>query len=75
MSDQAKQAAVLAMCQAFRELNEIRARDGVPWTSFGYRATVDANYFSQVVDDLDAAVLSLTGKSAHCHPCMYPTNP
>lgn len=37
---------------AYRELNEIRARDGVPYTHQGGKACVDEAYFSAVVDAL-----------------------
>jgi hypothetical protein len=63
--------AARALVRAFRELNEIRARDGVPWTSSGYPACVSQDYFSAVVDEIDAAVIALTGKGAHCHPLLY----
>ena len=62
---------VKACVKAFRELNEIRARDGVPYTHYGCKASVDANYFSSVVDAIDEAVLAATGHSAHCHPVLY----
>jgi len=44
---------MLAVCwAAWRELNEIRARDGVPYTHSG-PSCVDENYFSSVVDALE----------------------
>jgi hypothetical protein len=60
------------MCQAYLELNTIRARDGVPYTHYG-RSDVCEEYFSEVVDKLDAAVRLLTGQAAHCHPSLYKT--
>ena len=54
----------------FAELNEIRARDGVPYTHCG-KSNVDEGYFSSVVDGLDEAVMTATGKSAHCHSELY----
>lgn len=42
----------LALWAAWRELNEIRARDGVPYTHMGGKACVDEEYFSSVVDEL-----------------------
>ena len=62
---------VRAMVKAFNELNEIRARDGVPYTQDGWKASIDPVYFSSVVDELDEAVKAITGKSAHCHPELY----
>lgn len=64
-------ALVHASVRAFAELNAIRARDGVPYHSDGSRSDVCEKYFSSVVDALDAAVESLTGRSAHCHPELY----
>lgn len=63
--------AVRAMVKAYRELNAIRARDGVPWTRYGYASGVCPDYFSGVVDELDKVVLLLTGRGAHCHPELY----
>jgi hypothetical protein len=62
---------VRAAVRAFAELNAIRARDGVPYTHEGWKSGVDEDYFSSVVDGLDDAVKSATGKSAHCHPELY----
>lgn len=56
---------------AFREMNEIRARDGVPYTHMGCKSSVTEEHFSRVADMLDEAVKAATGKSAHCHPELY----
>ena len=65
------QRVLKAIAMAYRELNTIRARDGVPFQRNGYPCDVDEEYFSHVVDELDAAMIELTGKSAHCHPALY----
>lgn len=75
MEDELQRQCVRAMVRAFRELNTIRARDGVPHTRFGWASDVDEDYFSSVVDELDKAVLAATGKSAHCHPELYQREP
>lgn len=62
---------VKAATKAFLELNTIRARDGVPYTHYGMKSSIDEAYFSSIVDELDQAVLAATGKSAHCHPSLY----
>lgn len=46
----------VTMWRAWRELNAIRARDGVPYTHMGYKCSVDEEYFSSVVDDLQACL-------------------
>jgi hypothetical protein len=51
-----------ALWQAWMELNEIRARDGIPYTHQGWKASVDEKYFSQVVDDCAAAYQQVTGR-------------
>lgn len=63
--------AIRAMVKAFKELNTIRVRDGVPYTSHGWQSSVTMEYFSSVIDELDEAVKAITGKSAHCHPELY----
>lgn len=62
---------VRAAARAFAELNAIRARDGVPYTRDGYKYSVDEQYFSSVIDELDESVKAATGRSAHCHPELY----
>ena len=44
--------------KAYKELNEIRARDGVPYTHYGMKASVCPDYFSSVVDDCQTALKS-----------------
>jgi hypothetical protein len=61
----------VALWQAWYELNSIRARDGVPWTSQGWSASVDEAYFSKVVDDCEAAIEKLTGEP----PNPWPPSP
>ena len=64
-------ALVKAAVFAHSELNAIRARDGVPYDRDGMRYGVSEEYFSGVVDALDAAVRQATGHGAHCHPRLY----
>lgn len=45
--------------KAHRELNEIRARDGVPRTFDGIKSSVDPQYFSSVVDECAEEILRL----------------
>lgn len=45
-----------ALRKAVYELNEIRARDGIPYTHNGYQSSVTEEYFSSVVDDSFAAL-------------------
>ncbi len=75
MKKAVERQAIRAMVKAFNELNEIRARDGVPYTQYGWKASIDPVYFSSVVDELDEAVKAITGKSAHCHPELYAPDP
>jgi hypothetical protein len=48
-----------ALEKARYELNAIRARDGVPYTHMGWKASVDENYFSTVVDECGAVLAKL----------------
>lgn len=50
-----------ALEAAVRELNEIRARDGVPRTHQGFRSSVTPEHFSSVVDDCFAAIAAARG--------------
>ena len=47
---------LMALKKAVHELNEIRARDGVPYTHSGWKASVDEEYFSSVVDQSFEAI-------------------
>ena len=71
MEKQLPQHIMKVICEAFTELNTIRARDGVPYQYDGSRSSVDEAYFSSIIDRLDGAVKELTGHSAHCHPSLY----
>lgn len=51
-----KQQLLQALEKAYYELNEIRARDGVPYKFDGTKSSVDEQYFSDVVDECRAAV-------------------
>lgn len=53
--------AACALWQAWMELNEIRARDGVPYKHDGTRASVCEEYFSTVVENCKDAYEQLTG--------------
>ena len=75
-SDLAEQQRIIrrlvrAAVVAYAELNEIRARDGVPYTHLGCRSGVTEESFSNVVDALNDAVQDATGHPAHCHPELY----
>lgn len=69
--DETTQKLVRAAVRAFQELNEIRARGGIPFTRCGQPSSVTEDYFSSVVDLLDEAVREATGHGAHCHPELY----
>jgi hypothetical protein len=48
---------LLDACKAaYRELNEIHARDGVPYTYQGIKACVDEDYFASVVEQCRKAI-------------------
>lgn len=51
-----------ALRKAIAELNEIRARDGVPYTHAGYQASVTEEYFSSVVDEGFSAIAKAEGR-------------
>lgn len=56
--------SLLEACKkAVRELNEIRARDGVPYTHQGIKASVCEDYFSSVVDECFAAIKKAGGNA------------
>lgn len=50
-----------ALKKCVHELNEIRARDGVPYTHYGIKASVCEEYFSSVVDESFAAISKAEG--------------
>lgn len=63
--------AILAMCQAYHEMNVIRARDGVPYTHAGYKSDVAQDYWDAVMERLDKVVRDATGNGCWHHPCLY----
>lgn len=62
------------MCEAYREMNAIRARDGVPFTSFGYKSDVTQEYWDDIMNRLNSEVLKATGKSAWLNPILFEEN-
>jgi hypothetical protein len=55
---------LLEACKkAVRELNEIRARDGVPYNQWGMKSSVTPEHFSSVVDECFAAIAKATGNN------------
>lgn len=51
-----EQQLLQALEKAYYELNEIRARDGVPYKYDGTKSSVDEQYFSDVVDECSEAI-------------------
>jgi len=49
-------ALLAALQKAFHELNAIHARDGVPYTHNGWKASVTQEYFTSVVEECVAAL-------------------
>ena len=48
-----------ALCDCYRELNEIHARDGLPYTSEGIKAGVSQEWFTAVVENARAVLAQL----------------
>ena len=56
---------IKVMCEAYAEMNTIRARDGVPP---GSRTTQE--YWNDIMERLNKAIYDATGEMAHCHPSL-----
>jgi len=52
---------VEALKKCRHELNVIRARDGVPYTHYHMKSDVDEQYFSDVIDEAEAALAQAEG--------------
>lgn len=57
-----KENVARAIWMAWVELNEIHARDGVPYTHKGTKSSVTEEHFSFVIDELKNAYYELTNK-------------
>ena len=57
---------IKVMCEAWREMNTIRARRGVPKGS-----NVTQEYWDDIMSRLNDIIQDETGHSAHCHPSLY----
>ena len=55
--------ALEVLRNAYRELNEIHARDGVPYTCDGWKSSVSQEWFTQVVEDARAVLAACGGES------------
>ena len=58
--------ALKAMCEAWVEMNTIRARDGTPRGS-----SVTQEYWDDIMNRLDRLILERTGNDAHCNAILY----
>jgi len=66
-----KQEYQKAIALAWQEMNNIRARDGVPCQYDGTRSSVTQEYWDSVMDGLDKILRDETGKGAWLHPSLY----
>ncbi len=57
---------IKVMCEAYWQMNAIRARVGVPKGS-----QVTQEYWDDIMARLNEFVQSETGHVAHCHPSLY----
>ena len=67
-------SAVKAMCEAWTEMNTIRARDGVPCMHNGYKSDVAQEYWDDIMQRLDDEVKKATGRGCWLHPALYSPN-
>lgn len=65
---------VKVMCQAYQEMNVIRARDGVPYMHNGYKSDVSQEYWDSIMDKLDEEVENATGRKCWLHPSLNQQN-
>lgn len=63
--------SVLAMCQAWEQMNIVRARDGVPYCFDGRKSDVSQECWDLVMNNLNEAVKAETGTGCWLNPCLY----
>ena len=59
------------IAEAWREMNTIRARDGVPRHSDGQQSDVSQEYWDSIMERLDAVLKVETGHGAWLHPSLF----
>jgi hypothetical protein len=64
-------SCVKVMCEAWREMNAVRARDGVPYCHDGRQSDVSQEYWDDIMARLDKEVLDATGHDCWLHPALY----
>ena len=57
---------IKVLCEAYREMNIIRAREGVPRGS-----NITQTYWNDIMDRINSIVLQETGKHAWLNPELY----
>lgn len=67
-------SAIKVMCEAWTEMNIIRARDGVPYMHNGYKSDVSQEYWDDIMQRLDEEVTTATGRGCWLHPALYSPN-
>jgi hypothetical protein len=62
---------VRAMCLAYREMNIIRARDGVPRMFNGRTSDITQEAWDDIMKELDDCVKDETGNGCWLHPILF----
>jgi hypothetical protein len=65
------ESAIKVMCEAWTEMNTIRARDGVPYMHNGQQSSVSQEWWDDIMERLDAEVVAATGRGCWLHPSLY----
>lgn len=63
-------SVIKVMCEAWYEMNVIRARDGVPYCYDGRKSSVSQDYWNDIMRRLDTEVTAATGHGCWLHPSL-----
>ena len=63
--------AIYCLALVWREMNVIRARDGVPYCFDGTKSDVSQEWWDFIMERCNDSIVKHTGKPAHCNPILY----
>lgn len=66
-----RNSAIRVMCEAYAEMNAIRARDGVPRCFDGRKSDVSQEWWDSIMERLNTEVVKATGKPAWLNPILF----
>ncbi len=66
-----EQKTIKLLAEIYSFMNEIRARDGVPYTHMGCQMSISQKYWDDMMERIDKTVKEETGTTAWLNPILF----